>query len=260
MDDHEPSDIGTNIAHDGPGRPLPPPPTFGELVAIARQRFGLRHPGLDPMRLLLTAAACLGLGGMAWMTLLSKPAPSPVVAPITVTHPTTVAPNTLRSTTTATVQEVVIDVAGAVADPGPVRLRGTPRVIDAITAAGGTTPGADLERVDRAAIVRDGDRVYVPHFGQQDIPVVVGQSTAGESTPAGTPTGSESASTMAGPVNLNTADATKLEALPGIGPATAQAILAYRNAHGPFRTVDDLLNIKGIGPAKMATLRPHVMV
>jgi len=147
------------------------------------------------------------------------------------------------STTTG---EVVVDVAGAVARPGVVRLAGPGRVIDAIAAAGGAAADADVNQVNLAAKVADGDRVYIPRRGEAPPPAPT----------TGGPTGPATASS--GPVDLNSATPEQLDALPGVGPATAKAITDYRTRHGRFRTVDDLLSVPGIGPAKLANLKPLV--
>jgi len=151
------------------------------------------------------------------------------------------APAGSPSTTTG---EVVVDVAGAVIRPGVVRLAGAGRVTDAIAAAGGAAADADLNQVNLAAKVSDGDRIYVPRRGEAPPPA---PSTAGSST--GAPTA---------PVDLNNATAEQLDALPGVGPATAKAIVQYRTQHGRFRAVDDLLSVPGIGPAKLANIKPLV--
>jgi competence protein ComEA len=148
--------------------------------------------------------------------------------------------------TPTTTGEVVIDVAGAVGRPGVVRLGGPGRVVDAIAAAGGATPDADLNQVNLAAKVSDGDRVYVPRRGESPPPI---SSAGGAGTAAPT-----------GPIDLNRATVEQLDALPGVGPATAKAIVDFRTRHGSFRTVDDLLSVPGIGPAKLANLKPLVRV
>ena len=147
--------------------------------------------------------------------------------------------------TATTIGEVVVDVAGAVGRPGVVRLGGPGRVIDAIAAAGGAAPDADLNQVNLAAKVGDGDRVYVPRHG--------------ESPPLAS-AASGTATAQTGPVDLNRATVEQLDALPGVGPATAKAIVDYRTRHGSFRAVDDLLSVQGIGPAKLTNLKPLVRV
>lgn len=151
--------------------------------------------------------------------------------------------------------EVMAHVVGAVQAPGVVRVAPGARVIDAVTAAGGLAPEADAQRVNLAAPVLDGSRIAVPAVGQE-VPPEVPTSVAGV---AGGPAGSTGARATA-PVDLNAATAEQLDALPGVGPATAEAILAHRRAHGPFTSVDDLLDVRGIGEAKLESLRDLVVV
>ena len=124
---------------------------------------------------------------------------------------------------------------------------------DAVVAAGGPAVEADVEQLNLAARVSDGERVYVPKKGEAPPPV---PGTAGP--PAGG--GGGTARAPGAPVDLNTATAEQLEALPGVGPATSRAILAYRASHGRFRSVTELLEVPGIGPAKLEALRPLVRV
>ena len=132
------------------------------------------------------------------------------------------------------------------ARPGVYRVRPGGRVVDVVDAAGGPGPDADLDQVNLAARVADGDRVYVPRRG--------------EAPPAGAGAGGPGGSPAAGPVDLNTATLEQLDALPGVGPATAQAILDHRAEHGRFAAVDELLEVRGIGDAKLAALRSKVKV
>ncbi|HEX3622692.1 MAG TPA: helix-hairpin-helix domain-containing protein [Acidimicrobiales bacterium] len=145
---------------------------------------------------------------------------------------------------------VTVHVAGEVLHPGVYAVAAGGRVADAIQVAGGTTADADAEQLNLAARVADGERIYVPKRGEAAPPVLGG---AGDPQPAG-------AGGPAAPVDLNTATAAELEALPGVGPATSKAILAYRSAHGRFRSVTELLEVPGIGPAKLEALRPLVRV
>jgi competence protein ComEA len=137
-----------------------------------------------------------------------------------------------------------VHVAGAVVHPGVQRLPGDARVGDAIVAAGGARPDADTDAINLAAKVSDGDRVYVPRRGEIVPPAASG---AGMSGPAAV-------------LDLNAATADQLDALPGIGPATAQAIVQYRTEHGRFRSVDGLLAVRGIGPSKLAAIRSRLRV
>lgn len=137
--------------------------------------------------------------------------------------------------------QVYVHVAGAVATPGMYRLESGARLADAIAAAGGFTADADRAAVNLARTVSDGEQLVVP---------VVGTSPQGGTAPAAGD----------GLVNLNTADAAALDTLPGVGPATAARILAWREEHGRFGSVDDLLSVSGIGEKTLDELRDKVTV
>jgi competence protein ComEA len=151
--------------------------------------------------------------------------------------PAQVAPAALRAEP-APVRRLLVHVVGAVRTPGLYRLDDGSRVDDAIGAAGGPKPKADLDAINLAAPVADGQQVVVP---------VRGSGTA--------PAGAGSSGTAAGPVHLNTATLEQLDTLPGVGPVTAQKILDYRDEHGAFSSVDELDAVPGIGPARMAELK-----
>jgi competence protein ComEA len=138
------------------------------------------------------------------------------------------------------VAQLVVDVAGAVRRPGLYHLAAGTRIADAVAAAGGATARADVTLVNLAAPLADGEQVLVPARG------AAGTAVAGASTPTA-------------PLDLNTASAEQLDALPGVGPATAQKIIDYRQAHGPFRSVDELEAVPGIGPSKLAQLKGLVI-
>jgi len=139
---------------------------------------------------------------------------------------------------------VVVDVAGEVRRPGVYRLTQGSRITDAVARAGGATRRAQLSSVDLAAPLADGEQVLVP-----------GGSGVAAGGAGGVPGGTASAA----PVDLNTATAQQLDALPGIGPVTAQKIVDYRQAHGPFTSVDQLDAIPGIGAARIDNLRGLVV-
>jgi competence protein ComEA len=142
---------------------------------------------------------------------------------------------------------VVVYVAGAVAVPGVYSLATSARVTDAITAAGGPASDANLDVVNLAAVAIDGERIYIPKVGEV-VPVVLGNVPAVADT------------APSGPVDINSATADQLDVLPGVGPTTAAAIIAHRLQHGPFQTVEQLGDVRGIGPAKLDALRGLVTV
>jgi competence protein ComEA len=189
----------------------------------------------------------------------ASPAPASAVrprrrAPTTTTTTVTTgpaAPDASAASPAARVggPRVVVHVAGAVTTPGVVDLARGTRVIDAIEAAGGALPNADLDRLNLAAKVVDGERVLVQHVGDPPAPAdpAAGADAASGATPAG-------------PLNLNTATQAQLELLPGIGPALAQGILAERAKKGGFRSVNELREVHGIGERRFADLAPLVTV
>ena len=200
--------------------------------------------GTSPARIvggaaLVAAAVLVGL----WLT-------RPPAAPPEVSLPfaTTVVTAAATTSTSPVPDEVVVHVAGAVNRPGVLRLELGARVVDAVDAAGGLAPTADGTRINLAAPLADGERVYVPAVGEAT-PPPIGPSAAS----AGGATGGG-----AGPLDLNTADVAALDALPGIGPATAEAIVEHRAKIGRFTSVDQLLDVRGIGPAKLEELRSRV--
>lgn len=148
--------------------------------------------------------------------------------------------------------EIVVHVAGAVLVPGVHRLDPQARVVDAVAAAGGPTVEAALDAINLAQPLRDGDRVLIP--SAEDASPEVGGVTAAvaENGANGTSVGAL--------VDLNSATAQELDGLPGVGPATAQAIVSHREANGPFVSVDGLADVRGIGPAKLEAIRPLVTV
>ena len=154
------------------------------------------------------------------------------------------APIMPSATTAAVTKAIVVDVVGAVRRPGLYRLSEGARVADAVARAGGATPKAQLELVNLAARVADGQQIVVPRRGA--VAASAGVGGAGTSVPP------------SGPVHLNTATLEELDALPGVGPVTAQKILDYRQEHGSFASVDELDAIPGIGPARLEQLRELV--
>lgn len=164
-------------------------------------------------------------------------------------------PLAVRVTTTTTPPPpATVHVAGAVTQPGVVALADGSRIVDALEAAGGARPDADLARLNLAEIVMDGSRIYVPVAGEQPPPAL--SPTGGN----GSGGGSAGGASPGAPLNLNAATAGELDTLPGVGPSTAAAIVAHRDANGPFAAVEDLLAVRGIGPAKLEAIRVLVAV
>lgn len=212
------------IFHERPvARPVPPLPAMRTTTAPVVARMS----GAEPP----SAAA------------------SPVAAPVPVE------PNMAAGA------ELVVSVVGLVHRTGLVRLPAGSRVADALTAAGGAQDGADLAGLNLAQRLIDGDQVLVGPPGPNPGPPKLGSTTinAGGRTSA-SPSGSAHPATPSGRVDLNTASESELEALPGIGPVMAKAIVAWRTTHGRFTDVTQLGQVDGIGPARLARLRELVKV
>jgi competence protein ComEA len=228
---------------DDPDEWRPEPPFIAaDLLDQLRARIQLRQ-------LVGGAVAVLVAGLVAWWLLRPGPEPPELSLPMARPAPTATSPPP------TTAPDLAVHVTGHVATPGVYRLGPAALVQDALAAAGGPTAAADLERLNLAAPLADGMQIWVPGV-DEDPPSVVG--------PAGPPAGAVPASgaeeATPAVVDLNAATAADLESLPGVGPATASAILAHRDQHGPFSSVDDLIEVRGIGPAKLEAIRPLVSV
>jgi competence protein ComEA len=177
------------------------------------------------------------------------------------------APSSIPASTAAVIAEplIYVHVVGAVVAPGVYALPLGSRGNDALRAAGGALASADLARVNLAAPLTDAVQLFIPQRGEKrpasatTAPHPVASSpTVGEQE--GAPPLVVGSGTTIGRVRLNVAGAKELDALPGIGPATAAAIVEHRRRNGPFRTLDDLDAVNGIGPARIAALRDLVVV
>lgn len=194
--------------------------------------------------LLLVAASLLywrHLAAPEAVVIEPPPAATPVAAAPTSAAGTAAAP-------AAKAAEVVVHVAGAVARSGVYHLPAGSRVVDAIEAAGGAAAEADVNALNLAQPLVDGQKVLVPQAGEVAPGGAAGGAAAG-------PLGSSGGSAK---VNINAAGLAELETLPGIGPALAQRILDYRAAHGPFRSLEDLKNVSGIGDMRFAELKDYI--
>ncbi|MCW2764509.1 MAG: competence protein ComEA helix-hairpin-helix repeat protein, partial [Nocardioides sp.] len=195
----------------------------------------------------------IGLAVTCWWVVRGDPQ---VVAPLstggTPTGPLVDLPSAALSTGATTAGgpgevagEVTVDVAGKVRRPGIAVLDSGSRVVDALAAAGGARHGVDLSGVNLARVLVDGEQIVI------GLPAPVGAAASAVPTP-GAPGGPL--------VDLNTASQVELETLPEVGPVTAQAILAWRDQHGGFSSVDELLEVDGIGDATLGQIAPYVTV
>lgn len=187
-------------------------------------------------------ALLLGGAGLWYVRSLPRPVqvraePAPVAVPAPGPGSASPSPNVL-----------LVDVAGWVRRPGVYEFREGARIVDAIEAAGGARPGAALELLNLAAPLVDGTQVLVVKAGAAPAPA------------PGAPAAPGAAGAPGGLVNVNTASTTELEALPGIGEVIAQRIVDHRTANGPFASVEELLEVSGIGEAILGSIRELVTV
>jgi competence protein ComEA len=207
------------------------------------------HVSVERRRLLAIAALALVLVVVVWRHLSSgAPASGPAlqVAPLRPRAPAARAG--APGGTAASMPQIVVDVVGAIRRPGLYHLPRGARVADLVERAGGLTRRAERAAVNLAAPLADGQQVVVAVRGAG---APAGASAAGA--------GASGASVPTAPVSLSTATAEQLDTLPGVGPVTAQKIVAYREQHGPFTSVAQLDAIPGIGPARLDELRGLVV-
>lgn len=149
----------------------------------------------------------------------------------------------------------VVYVTGAVRNPGVYEIAPQSRVYEALNAAGGFSSDADQEAVNLAAMLADGVHIKFPRKGESAQP-----QPAVPPVPADRPVSSAPRAPAAGKININTAGLGELDTLTGIGPKTGQAIIDYREANGPFRRAEDLMNVKGIGPKKFDAIKDDITI
>jgi competence protein ComEA len=233
---------------------VPRPDAPGDGGAFADRVRALRGDA----RVGAAVLACVAVAaGVAWFRAgIAPAAPAASASPSASAAPAESTTTSVPPVTTTTTGAIVVDVVGAVRSPGVVSLRGNARVLDAIRAAGGATARADLARLNLAAKLGDGARVAVPAIGQPP-PAIDPSAVSGAADP-GDGSSVTANGDPAAPIDVNTANAAQLEALPGIGPTLAAAIVQERDQNGPFRSVDDLTRVHGIGPGRLAQLRGFV--
>ncbi len=207
----------------------------------------------------LTGVGALVIMAFTWQ-LTQSPAPTtatavPLLALAAPTMELAITPTaTPTPEATPTPGVIAVYVSGAVKKPGVYRLPEGARADDAIRAAGYFSDGADQVQVNLAAKLRDEQQIYVPAIGETNLPVA-------PLSGGGSDGGSVSATAAGdGKVNINTATLAELDPLPRIGPATAQRIIDYRTANGPFANIEDVQNVKGIGAATFADLESLITV
>ena len=188
---------------------------------------------------IVVAATLLGAG--LWY-MRSLPRPVDIAAPAGAVSPVVSEVTGASGSLSPSLVPIIVDVAGWVRSPGVYEFGQGDRVIDAVNRAGGARNGADLTSLNLAAPLTDGTQIVVPKPGAAD-PSETGTSSGGTAL-----------------ININSASEIDLEALPGVGPVTAAAIVDYRTQNGPFATVDDLIDVTGIGPSTLEQIRPFATI
>jgi competence protein ComEA len=227
----------------------PPPRSLSGVAAAV-----LAWPGSVRVAAVLGVVAVLGVGSLALRTGRESAPPELSLPTVTAAEASSSEPETTPTSTSA---NPLVHAAGAVVHPGLYELAPGSRVDDLVALAGGATPDADLDRVNLAAVVADGERVWIPRRGEPEPATVAGGADDEGPAGGGSAPGEEPDE---GPIDLNTATVDELDTLPGIGPTTAAAIVQHRTANGPFRSVEELIDVRGIGEAKLAQLRDLVSV
>lgn len=212
-------------------------------------------------RILASAFGVVVMVVGVWWVVRVPPPPPEASIPFATTSVASnlIASNTAASSALPSAANITVYVSGEVVKPGVYVLLATARVIDALQAAGGATNQADLVVVNLAAPLVDAAQVFFPRIGSTPR-VTLPRPHAGINLPIAGVGAGGGATSATGIVDINSATLFDLDALPGVGPSTAQAIIDYRVANGPYASVDDLLNVRGIGPSKLAAMRARVRV
>lgn len=153
---------------------------------------------------------------------------------------------------------IIVHISGEVKQEGVIKLEKGARIIDAITAAGGTSEEADLSKVNLAYILEDAQKIYIPNINEKE-EEVVGEGSSREIVISGSG-GESSQKEGKNYINLNTANLTELQKIPGVGEATATKIIEYRKANGKFNSIEEIKNIEGIGENKFNKLKNNIYV
>lgn len=197
-------------------------------------------PPRSRVRVALGAVVVLGLVGVAVTISVGAFGPSGVTRSVV---PSPASSTPARNMSVAPLPTIYVHLTGAVNRPGLFPLAEGSRAIDAVAAAGGFTPAADQTQLNLARLLSDGEQIIVPELGATPTPAAGGQPPQ-----------------LGGKINLNSADETTLDTLPGIGPATAKSIIKWREDNGRFSSIEDLMSIGGIGDKTFATLKDLVTV
>jgi competence protein ComEA len=207
------------------------------------------------------SVAFVGVAGW-WLVQTPPPPPEASLSFASTTVATSATIITSAPIVNATPQIITVHVAGSVKNPGVYRLKYGSRINDGIVAAGGATSAANLDVINLATVLNEGEQIYVPKRGEKPHTITNRPQLGGGGDAAGGLNGVGGATSSAVPqlININLASVVELEQLPGVGPSTAKAIVAYREKNGAFLKVEDLLKVRGIGPAKLSEILPRARV
>jgi len=217
------------------------------------------------------SVAFVGVAGW-WLVQTPPPPPEASLSFASTTVATSATIITSAPIVNATPQIITVHVAGSVKNPGVYRLKYGSRINDGIVAAGGATSAANLDVINLATVLNEGEQIYVPKRGEKPHTITNrpqlggaggaagGLNGVGGATGGATGVGGATSSAVPQLININLASVVELEQLPGVGPATAKAIVAYREKNGAFLKVEDLLKVRGIGPAKLSEIVPRARV
>jgi competence protein ComEA len=207
------------------------------------------------------SVAFVGVAGW-WLVQTPPPPPEASLSFASTTVATSATIGVSASSINATPPIITVHVAGSVKNPGVYRLKFGSRINDGIVAAGGATSAANLDVINLATFLNEGEQIYVPKRGEKPHTITDRPQLGGAGGAAGGLNGVGGATGSAVPqlININLASVVELEQLPGVGPATAKAIVAYREKNGAFLKVEDLLKVRGIGPAKLSEILPRARV
>ena len=207
------------------------------------------------------SVAFVGVAGW-WLVQTPPPPPEASLSFASTTVATSATIGVSASSINATPPIITVHVAGSVKNPGVYRLKYGSRINDGIVAAGGATSAANLDVINLATVLNEGEQIYVPKRGEKPHTITNRPQLGGAGGAAGGLNGVGGATGGAVPqlININLASVVELEQLPGVGPATAKAIVAYREKNGAFLKVEDLVKVRGIGPAKLSEILPRARV
>ena len=223
----------------------------------------LKWFGVSRMIGTVLSVAFVGIAGW-WLVQVPPPPPEANLSFASTTVAASPTIGVSASSINTTPQIITVHVAGAVKNPGVYRLKYGSRINDGIVAAGGATSAANLDVINLATVLNEGEQIYVPKRGEKPHVITNRPQVGGAGGAGGVAgvAGAGGAANSAVPqlININLASVVELEQLPGVGPATAKAIVAYREKNGAFLKVEDLLKVRGIGPAKLSEILPRARV